>query len=65
MTSAQLAGSGGVVREPTKNWSTAQIAPERQDNRWGAAWCDYLSRRIFVLNRQFYTVYFTLEFYGQ
>lgn len=30
MTSAQLAGSGGVVREPTKNWSTAQICAKRQ-----------------------------------
>jgi hypothetical protein len=40
MTSAQLAGSGGVVREPTKNWSTAQIAPK--DNQWGC------SVRVFI-----------------
>jgi hypothetical protein len=41
MTSAQLAGSGGVVREPTKNWSTAQIAPK--DNQWGGC-----SVRLFI-----------------
>lgn len=57
MTSAQLAGSGGVVREPTKtSRPPAQIAPK--DNQWGATQCDYLSRRIFGLNGKFYTVHF-------